>query len=340
MEHNTLSRPGDVGPEPIRLTSDFVFEYVFGSETSTNILRSFLTAVQTDAGLPAVAEVEIRNPFNPAESYNDKTSVVDVRARDVTGTVYTVEVQALQEAAFRKRALYYWAQAYAGQLGKGQNYEQLSPVVGVNIVDFTIFPETAPVHTTFRLMETRTSREPGRPDECGGTASLVLTNHLTIHFLELPKLGDDFFLAPVSPDAEPIHISTALQRWLYYMHERGEVDAMEDPILLQILKDDPDIEDAEERYRQFVADDELREKYQDRIKAERDRRSQIIYAERQGEKRGLEQGLEKGLERGLEQGAARKQSEIAQRMKAKGLSNDEIAELIGLSVEEIDAIHD
>ena len=33
---------------------------------------------------------------------------------------------------------------------------------------------------------------------------------------------------------------------------------MEDDILLQILKEDPDIEDAEERYRQFVADDEVK----------------------------------------------------------------------------------
>ncbi len=117
-----------------------------------------------------------RNPFNPAESYDDKTTVVDVRARDVNGTVYTVEMHALPEAAFRV------------------------PRRGIR-------------------------------------------NH---------------------------------------MYERGEVDAMEDPILLQILKEDPDIEDAEERYRQFIVDDELREKDQDRIKAERDRRLQIIYARKQG----------------------------------------------------------
>ncbi|MDA3951377.1 MAG: Rpn family recombination-promoting nuclease/putative transposase [Spirochaeta sp.] len=315
MRKNTNNLAGADSFEPIRLTSDFVFKYVFGSETSTNILRSFLTAVQTDAGLPAVAEVEIRNPFTPAESYDAKTSVVDVRARDVNGTIYTVEVQALPEAAFRERALYYWAQAYAGQLGKGQDYEQLSPVVGVNVVDFKIFPDSQPVHTTFHLTAG------GGGADCERAESLVLTSHLAIHFLELPKLRGD-----ATPTGGLPHISTTLQRWLYYMRGRGEVDAMEDNVLLQILKEDPDIEDAEERYRQFVADEELREKYQDRIKAERDRRSQIIYAERQGE------------ERGLEQGAARKQNEIAGRMKAKGMSNDEIAELTGLSVEEIDTI--
>ncbi|MFP4152324.1 MAG: Rpn family recombination-promoting nuclease/putative transposase [Alkalispirochaeta sp.] len=336
MEYNTPGRPGAEDYEPIRLTSDFVFKYVFGSETSTSILRSFLTAVQTDAGLPAVAEVEIRNPFNPAESYDAKTSVVDVRARDVTGTVYTVEVQALPEAAFRQRALYYWAQAYAGQLGKGQDYEQLSPVVGVNIVDFIIFPGSQPVHTTFELV----LRHNGL---------VVLTDHLAIHFLELPKLERDL-LPEIGTGTGGSHISTTLQRWLYYMHERGEVDAMEDPILLQILKEDPDIEDAEERYRQFVADDELREKYQDRIKAERDRRSQIIYARKQGLaegrqagleqglKEGREKGLQQGIEKGIEKGVILRQAEIVQRMKAKGMTDEEIAELTGLSVDDIGAI--
>jgi predicted transposase/invertase (TIGR01784 family) len=243
-------RPGPGNYEPVRLTSDFVFKYVFGSETSTNILRSFLTAVQTDAGLPAVAEV-------------------DVRARDVNGTVYTV---------------------------------------GVNIVDFTIFPKVDLVHTTFHLVH-QSVREHSEP--------LVLTNHQAIHFLELSKLR-----GVSSPVTGKPHVSTTLQRWLYYMHERGEVHAMEDPILLQILKEDPDIEDAEELYQQFVANDELREKYQDRIKAERDRRSQIIYARREGEKQGREEG----------------RRELVRQMKSRGMSPDEIANVTGLSSEEIEAM--
>jgi len=324
MEHKKNAPAGVGSFEPIRLSSDIVFKYVFGSETSTNILRSFLTAVQTDAGLPAVAEVEIRNPFNPAESYDDKTSVVDVRARDVNGIVYTVEVQALPEASFRERALYYWANAYAGQLGKGQDYESLRPVVGVNIVDFRIFPDSQPVHTTFHLATPSKGSGDSRMTDQPNVEPVVLTDHLTIHFLELPKLQTG---SPPHTIGQHPPVSTTLQRWLYYMHERGEVDAMEDPILLQILREDPDIEDAEERYRQFVADDELREKYQDRIKAERDRRSQIIYAEQ----RGLEQGLEQGREEGRRQGRI----DVARTLKARGLTEEEIVALTDLDPEDV-----
>nr|MDA3948909.1 PD-(D/E)XK nuclease family transposase [Spirochaeta sp.] len=171
--------------------------------------------------------------------------------------------------------------------------------------------DSQPVHTTFHL----TAGDGGTDRK--RSKSLVLTSHLAIHFLELPKLRSN-----AAPTVGSPHISTTLQRWLYYMHGRGEGDSMEDNILLQILKEDPDIEDAEERYRQFVADEELREKYQDRIKAERDRRSQIIYAERQGEKRGLEQG----------------RRELIARMKSRGMSNAEIADLTGLRAEEINTI--
>lgn len=254
--------------------------------------------------------------------------MVDVRARDVNGTVYTVEVQALPETAFRERALYYWAHAYARQLGKGQDYVQLSPVVGVNIAGFTIFPDTTAVHTTFELTSRNHIHRGHRPIPPDVSDRVPLTDHLAIHFLELPKLQQE---STPHDGVRSTHISTGLQRWLYYMHERGEEDAMEDPILLQILKEDPDIEDAEERYRQFVADDELREKYQDRIKEERDRRSQIIFARTQALREGREEGRKEGLIEGTRAGRL----EIAKRMKGRGLSEEEIASLTDLPIEVI-----
>lgn len=52
-------------------------------------------------------------------------------------------------------------------------------MIGVNIVDFVIFPDLRPVHTTFHLIR--------RSDE-----ATILTDHLAIHFLELPKLQPEF----------------------------------------------------------------------------------------------------------------------------------------------------
>ena len=41
--------------------------------------------MQEDAGYPAVATVQITNPFNQKDYSEDKLSVVDVKATDITG---------------------------------------------------------------------------------------------------------------------------------------------------------------------------------------------------------------------------------------------------------------
>jgi len=213
----------------ISLTVDNVFRYVFGSERSTSVLRAFLSAVQTNAGYPAVTEVEIRNPFNLQDSSEDKLSIVDVRARDETGRIFTIEVQTENQASFGKRSLYCWAHTYAGGLKQPEPFEQISPIVGVNILDYVMFPETQRFHNVFSLQS------------IVGNPVMFHTDSSRLHYLELPKL--------------PEYPSTKLENWLYYIEERGKENAMEDPIILKILKDDPEIADAEDEYRRFITDE-------------------------------------------------------------------------------------
>jgi len=57
--------------------------------------------------------------------------------------------------------------------------------------------------------------------------------------------------------------------------------------------------------------------------------------EARGEKRGMEQGMEQGMERGMEQGMEKKAREDALRMKEKGYALKDIADITGLTEEEI-----
>ena len=54
-----------------------------------------------------------------------------------------------------------------------------------------------------------------------------------------------------------------------------------------------------------------------------------------GMERGLQQGMESGLKKGREEGMLEEQHRIARAMKAKGLSYQMIAELTGLSEDEV-----
>lgn len=61
------------------------------------------------------------------------------------------------------------------------------------------------------------------------------------------------------------------------------------------------------------------------------------YAEETGMKRGLERGLEQGLEQGRMK-AIKEKNEIALKLKLKGMPVEEIKEITGLSVEEIEVL--
>jgi len=60
---------------------------------------------------------------------------------------------------------------------------------------------------------------------------------------------------------------------------------------------------------------------------------QVMYEE--GLEKGLQEGLEKGLQEGLEKGLQKSQQEIARKMLQKGLDIALIAEVTGLTAEEV-----
>ena len=97
-----------------------------------------------------------------------------------------------------------------------------------------------------------------------------------------------------------------------------------------LLKDDPAIAKAHERYLAFTNDDQARMAYEARIAFQRDQLSR--------EETAKQQGLEQGLEQGIEQGKLEGKQETARNLKAIGMSIQHICQVTGLSVEEIEKL--
>ena len=57
-----------------------------------------------------------------------------------------------------------------------------------------------------------------------------------------------------------------------------------------------------------------------------------------GMAKGLEEGIEKGIEQGIKKGIEQEKRMLAKRMKAKDMKIDEIAEITGLTKEEIEKL--
>ena len=92
----------------IRKSITFSSEFS-ASAPSTPILLSFLNAVLQPPSAERIVSLEIRDPFNPKETPDDKLSIVDVKAHDERGRLYNIEMQMRGVPTYLDRVLYYWA---------------------------------------------------------------------------------------------------------------------------------------------------------------------------------------------------------------------------------------
>ena len=157
---------------------------------------------------------------------------------------------------YRNRALYYWAKLYTSQISEGEIYERLLPAISINILDFILLPNLPAYHNFFMLIE-------GRKKE------YALTDHLIIHFLEIPKTDER-------------KISSKMTRWLLYLRGEGRDEKM----MKILLENDEDLQAAHTMYKAFTNDDTLRRYALGREKAERDRLQLLSSAQKEGEIKG------------------------------------------------------
>jgi predicted transposase/invertase (TIGR01784 family) len=301
-EHPLDPRPPDA-EQRYPLTSDVVFKGVFGAAGSEPILAALINAVRTDYGFPPVVEVEIENPFNLQQFSADKLSVVDARVRDSTNALFNVEVQSYNHKGLDSRILYYWARSYTDGLGKSEDWYTLKPVYGIAFLDFPFFGEQESRHTCFELRERR-------------SPNLMLSDHLAIHLLELPKYTG--FTETQPTETHPP--STALERWVYTLQRAGTGDEL----MKKIAENDEMIGEAERRYRAFVEDPAAR-----RAALERD-----VWIRDRG------QMIRDAREEGFEQGRKEQACDTAMRLIARGDDDDTISSITGLSAEELKALRD
>ena len=103
-----------------------------------------------------------------------------------------------------------------------------------------------------------------------------------------------------------------------------------------MAESDKYIHEAFSELEKLSADERKRLEYEAREKAVRDYNCLMDSAQ----ELGLEQGLAQGLEQGLEQGLRQKAKEYTQKMLRRGMSPDEIADMLGEDPQMIASIVD
>jgi len=277
---------------------DYAFKWLFGHEQNTPILIHLLHAILNPAPEEQIVELQILNPFTDKMALDEKLSILDIKARDQLGRQFNVEMQMLATPALRPRILYYWGKLYTGPLLAGQEYDLLRPTISVCFVDGVLFPAVPAHHLAFQLIDP--------------TQGVVLTDHLSIHFFELPK-----FQRTVE------ELTTPLDAWLYFLRSAESLD----PEALPGPLDTPEIRQAMEALTMLTRVDIQKEIYEGRIKARRDERMRRIDALAEGRAEGLAQGRAEGLAQGRAEGLAQGRAEGLAQGRAEGLAQGAIGRI-------------
>jgi predicted transposase/invertase (TIGR01784 family) len=279
--------------------TDFAFKKIFGSEQSHDILISFLNGILYD-GEPTIADLEILNPYQAPRIRGVKDTYLDVKALLATGQTVIIEMQVLNVEGFEKRILYNAAKAYSIQLGTGDKYALLNPVIALTITDFEMFSEFDAVISRFVLKEKEFLVDYPSCD-------------LELVFVELPKFKLDL-----------LQLNSLTDKWMYFLQHTRELDSI--PETMGAIAE---IRQAFEVANQAnLSRDELDELEHQLIFIQ-DQRNAITLA--------TKQGLKQGLEKGLEQGTRTTQVTIAQNLLAV-MDDSTISKTTGLSIEQVQSL--
>jgi predicted transposase/invertase (TIGR01784 family) len=245
---------------------DYAFKHLFGKESTRPILIDLLNQILSGDGKRVIREVELLDPFNPKETFDDKLSILDIKARDDSGRQINVEMQMLPHSYFKSRILYYLAKLHQQQLHKGEKYSVLKPSISIVFVDNVLFPEVADYHLRFRLLEER--------------HHLLFADDLEVYTLELPKFHK-----------RDVELLDGLDIWLYFLRYAAKIDsdalpkALDHPLVLQAM----------EELKMIAQSDIERERYEARRKAQMDYDTGMEEARMQGEATGLAKGMKIGV---------------------------------------------
>jgi predicted transposase/invertase (TIGR01784 family) len=284
------------------VTNDIAFRKIFGNENKKISLISFLNAVLEFPTHNKVASVEISNPYQLPKLSGGKTTIVDVKATDQNGNTFLVEMQVAEADFFHKRILYYTSHSYVSQISEGKEYKKLKPAYFIGILEFDI--GSNPNYF---------SRHQVRDIETGEH----IIQDIEFNFIELLKFNKELH-----------ELETPIDQWTYFIKNAENLEVIPENVSDEGLK-----EAYKEADRHLWTKFELEEYERASIK-EQDEIGILELAVRRAEERGAERGEKRGKEEGIKV----EKLEVAKRLKTKGFAVTEIAEITGLSEEEINGL--
>lgn len=295
------------------ISFDWALKKLLRSKANFVILEGFLSELlREDIKIQEILESET-NKQHEMDKYNQ----VDLLAKNQQGELIIIEVQYDYEVDYMHRILYGTAKAISEHLVKGMNYDNIKKIISVSIVYFDLGQGADYVyHGSTKFIGLHKHDELKLSDS---QKDFYGTN-------EVYKIYPEYYILKVNQFNEVA--KDGLDEWIYFLKNdrvrRGAVakglkEAEEE---LNVMKM------PEEEYREY-------ERYYEDL---RYRASMFKSSYVRGEKKGKREGLEEGEKVGLKKGKLETAKKMAKKMKERGIAIEAIAEITGMTAQEIDKL--
>ena len=284
---------------------DVTFKKLFGVEENKDLLISLINSIVSEED--QVKDIQILNPYNIQNFKNDKLSILDIKARGHNNKLFNIEIQISDEADYDKRALYYWAKLYTGQLKERGQYSELNKSIGIHILNFLSIRESSQYHNVFHITE---------KDE-----GFRYFQDLELHTIELNK-----FEKGINDDFQTLlsRIKSKIDMWAAFLTKYDLLDAQKS----SLPTNSQDIEKALHVINVMTYTDEEQEAYDEHLK--------WLRHEASFGKKKYQDGVLKGREEGREEGENKKSAEIAKNLLSQNIDIRTISTVTGLSIPDIE----
>lgn len=292
--------------------NDLTFKRIFGEHPHLcmSLLNSLLPLDETQQ----IVSLEYQTGEMVPEIPLLKNSIVDVRCKDVMGRQFIVEMQMFWTDSFKSRVVFNASKAYVKQLDSAKEYKLLQPVYALSLVNDTFEPEMNDYYHHYKIINIDNVEKQ--------------IDGLEFVFVELPKFK-----------AKNVTEKKLQVLWLKFLTEIN--DNTEN--IPEELLEDAQIKEAIqylENSSYTKAQLATYEKYWDTVRSERSAHLDAeergrIEGEHAGYVKGEKIGIQKGEQIGIQKGEQIGIQKVAQNAKQKGMDLKSIAELTGLSIEEI-----
>lgn len=297
---------------PRKLISfDWAMKRLLRSKANFEILEGFLSELLGED----IFILEILESESNKESKSDKFNRVDLKVKESKGEIIIIEVQFEREYDYLQRMLYGTSRVITEHQKEGEAYSKLIKVISVNILYFDLGHGTDYIYhgtTTFMGIHDHDKLE------------LDMRQQKQYGKSRISDIYPDYYLIKVNNFNRMA--TTSLDEWIYFLKNEEIKDEFKAK----------GIQKAKESFSLLrMTDEELRayNSYQDSL---RDQASYVEtnydFARMEGKEEGIGEGIKQGIEIGIEQGLEKGKLEVARRLVAKGMSDEEAAAIAGIEV--------